>query len=128
MSFTKCSQCGLINFLSAENCKRCGMTLLGSPAPHGTNHSSIAVPTPSRNASKREAVASNPYNTEPRASISPLRILVLVLLVVGVGWYQYDKEETRRAAEAEKDQELYQSLNREPVNLDWGNRHNYRLP
>jgi len=128
MSSTKCSQCGLINFLSADNCKRCGMTLLGLPAPHGTNYSPTEVPTPSGNDSKSEAVSSRPYDTKPRASISPLRILVLILLVVGVAWYQFDKEETRRAAEAKKDQELYQRLNREPVDWEFGRRVYYRLP
>jgi hypothetical protein len=88
----------------------------------------MEVPTPSRNDSKIGAVSSIPYDTEPRASISPLRILVLILLVVGVAWYQYDKEETRRAAEAKKDQELYQRLDRNHMNLEWGNSHYVRLP
>jgi hypothetical protein len=37
MSSVKCPQCGLVNWITAENCKRCGLAVAGGPADD--NHS-----------------------------------------------------------------------------------------
>ena len=110
MSSTKCSQCGLTNFRSAEHCKRCKASLSSPSAPEESHSSPADAPALSADNFERlnASYETTPDDTPPRRSISPLRILLTVLLIVGPVWYHFDKQETERAARAKAIQEQQQ--------------------
>jgi len=37
MASVKCPECGLVNWRTAANCKRCGLAIAGGPADHGVD-------------------------------------------------------------------------------------------
>jgi hypothetical protein len=116
MSSTKCSKCGLTNFVSAEHCKRCKASLVGASTPNESGFSPAPAPIQAPSA-KSECVFED---AEPRRPISPLRILVLVLLVVGVTWFLIQKEETERAAEVKAAREFDQKRRSEDEKAQMG--------
>ncbi|HEX8843595.1 MAG TPA: hypothetical protein VF791_03075 [Pyrinomonadaceae bacterium] len=85
----KCSKCGFVSFATAGNCKSCDADLSGNPA-------------------QPVAAASEGVSDvgRSRLSISPLRILILVLLVVGTYWYFYQKEDQKRIADEQRQKKL----------------------
>src|SRR5882762_6346777 len=103
MSSIKCSQCGLTNFLRAEHCKRCKASLSTAPsAPEESNSPPAEAFVPPASASKGEHIPydtspwdTDPYEIKPRGSISPLRILAVILLLVGLTWYFFHSEDTQ---------------------------------
>ena len=104
MSSIKCSECGLTNFETAEHCKRCKASLSTPPAaPKESNSEPVEAFVEPAPAVRRELA---PFDIpEPRASISPLRILVLVLMVVGLTWYYFRSENIQRAADDKRTKE-----------------------
>lgn len=112
MSSTKCSQCGLVNFLSAEHCKRCKASLSAPEAPEESAASPDEAVAQSASDSTSESIPYVHYDSEPepRRSISPLRILLVILLIVGAAWYLINKDQTERAAQVKKDKQFDQQL------------------
>ena len=103
MSSTKCSECGLTNFLAAEHCKRCRASL---PAP--------AVPAESTfNPAESDARMASlgvtkfvRFDDQTIRVFSPLRVLIVVLLIVGGVWYLIDRDDKARAAQLRADKEF----------------------
>jgi hypothetical protein len=132
MSSITCSQCGLVNFISAEHCKRCKATLSAPPAskplPAFSNGATQDArirpadkprPTLSKGLtqyagnSEKELLINEPaFVTEParRMRLSPLRILLVILLVLGGCWYQMQKWDAERAATLKADKEVDDNL------------------
>jgi hypothetical protein len=102
MSSTKCIHCGLINFLAVEHCKRCKANLNAPFAPE----QSISGPA----GLTRSKGGSTPRRTDGWRSVSPLRILLLILVILGAGWYLVRVQDDRRAAEVKADKEMDQKL------------------
>ena len=116
MSYVKCSQCGLTNFLTAEHCKRCKASLSTPSAPEESNSTPAEAFVPPAAASKAEHIPydtspwdTDPYETKPRGSISPLRILAVILLLVGLTWYFFHSEDIQRAASDKKTKETHEN-------------------
>lgn len=87
MTSQKCPNCGMVNFASAQNCQRCRTGLNGSPA-----------------SSQLEA-KPDIYETadaKSRWSFSPLKALLLILLVVIPCWLYYRSQESARADEQQR--------------------------
>lgn len=99
MTSHKCSKCGLVSFTTAANCKRCQASLAGSSE------------------ATKSTVSFEAYeidDAKPRSSFSPLRVLLLILLVAGPLWYYCKSSETavaeqetaEKAAQAQKERVL----------------------
>jgi len=98
MKSTKCNQCGLTNFSTNEYCKRCKASL--APAPESA---APFVPPPPP---AYQVVVDDDQPSKWR--VSPLRILILVLLVVFAVWYQISRDDAAREAQSKKDKEFYE--------------------
>lgn len=124
MSSTKCSQCGLTNFRSAEHCKRCKASLSAPSAPEESHSSPAdALALSADNFERLNAsYETTPDDTAPRRSISPLRILLAVLLIVGPVWYHFDKRETERAKVIQEAQQKYMLDRERERNLERNDR------
>jgi hypothetical protein len=116
MSSIPCSQCGLVNFLTAERCKRCKATL---SAPPTLTAPPTDKPRPTLSKSLSQYAGSSerqlPHVSEgvrdtteprPRMRLSPLRILVVILLLLGASWYQMQKWDAERAVQLQADKEF----------------------
>ena len=97
MTSVKCSQCGLINLSTSEFCKRCKASLALEPE---STSSFVSPPAPEYPVIDDEQPS--------RWRLSPLRILILVLVVVFAVWYQFSRSDAARDAQAQKDKEFYQ--------------------
>jgi len=118
MAATKCNECGLVNFQSAENCKRCNASLTAPAPPAALNASPAEIPLRSIGDPREEIV---PYETKRRIVLSPLRILVIVLLIIGAVWYQINRDDSARAAQAKADKEFNDKRRIEDEKAHMGN-------
>ena len=117
MSSAKCGQCGLVNFLSAQHCKRCQASLDTPTTIEQSSSNPVAAPFPSL-ADPPKAIV--PLYDKPRRALSPLRILIVVLLIIGAAWYKIDRDETARLAQAKADKEFNQQRRIEDDNAQRG--------
>ena len=96
MSSRKCSKCGLVSFATADNCKRCSTSLKDAQAKAVSN-----IPS-------KEIVFDD---DEPRRGISPLKILLLILLIALPCWYYFSSSQKAVDAGEQADREkLHQNL------------------
>lgn len=93
MTSHKCPKCGLVSFTTAANCKGCQSSLKGSSAG--------AKPSPSFEAYEID-------EAKPRSSFSPLRILLLILLLGIPGWLYYQSQENAIVEQKEQQKKLEQ--------------------
>lgn len=90
MNSIKCTNCGLVNFASATECKRCKQTLEAPSYPYWGNNAPVAPPKPDW--SKLQTVPAVPIETENLADYGdgshPLgtrlfRIFLVVTMILG---------------------------------------------
>jgi uncharacterized protein DUF2569 len=94
MSSIKCPNCGLVNFASAEECKRCKQALEGSAYPYWQGNNAVAPPQPDW--SKLQTVPASDladYGDRSHtvgnilfAIYLGLHVLVLPLSLVAISW------------------------------------------
>jgi hypothetical protein len=97
----KCKQCGLVNFVSDEYCKRCQASLSSAAVEEASSGEPVEL------AALSEPVRElAPFADKPRLILSPLRILMIVLVIIGAVWYQVNRDETARAAQLKNDKEF----------------------
>ena len=87
MTSHKCPKCGLVSFTTAANCKRCQASLKvsGGAAKAATTVEAYEVD-----------------DDEPRRGFSPLRVLLLILLIAIPGWLYYRAQEQAVADQIEQ--------------------------
>jgi len=95
MTSTRCPQCGLTNFSSSESCKRCRASL----APAAESAPTFVSPPPPE-------YQVDDDDQPSRWRVSPLRILIVVLLLVFAVWYQISRDDAAREAQSKKDKEF----------------------
>ena len=104
MSSIKCNQCGLPNFSSSEHCKRCKASLFASPAP---------AETTARAAESKDYLAVYDESEPRRFSLSPLRILLLVILVASPVAVYFYQSNAAHEEQVKKDKEFDQKRRQE---------------
>ena len=111
MAATKCNQCGLTNFSTNEYCKRCKASL----APAAASVSTFVPPPPPEYQVEDDDQPS-------RWRVSPLRILILILLVVGAVWYQISRDDAAQEAQNQNDKKFYEKRMAEDLQRHAGDR------
>ena len=103
MTSHKCPKCGLVSFATTGSCKRCQASL---------NVSAEAAAS---------FAAREIDDAEPQRRFSPLRVLLLILLIAIPGWLYYRAQEQALADQIEqrKKQEREESIK---ANTDSFNR------
>ena len=93
MSSIKCPNCGLINFATAEACKRCKQTLEAPAYPYWQGNSALVPPTPDWSRLQTDPAAdfadvdrSHTIGTILFAIYLALHVLILPLCLVVIGW------------------------------------------
>lgn len=89
----KCPKCGLVSFNTAANCKGCQASLKVSDA------------------GAKSAASFDAYEIDddkPRSSFSPLKVLLLILLLAIPGWLYYQSQENAIVEEKEQQKKLDQ--------------------
>ena len=78
MTSHKCPKCGLVSFTTAANCKGCQASLKvsGEAAKAATSFEAYEID-----------------DDEPRRGFSPLRVLLLILLIAIPGWLYYQSQQ-----------------------------------
>lgn len=102
MHSRKCPGCGLVSFATTDDCKRCKTSLKVADE---------------RVESKTSPTAYGIYDDEPRRSFSPLRILLLILLVGLPLWYYCQSSQTGAVEDRAADEKKQQQLRQEHGNL-----------
>jgi hypothetical protein len=87
MNSRKCPKCGLVSFTTAASCKGCQSSLKvsGEVAKAATTVEAYEVD-----------------HDEPRRGFSPLRVLLLILLIAIPGWLYYRAQEQAVADQIEQ--------------------------
>jgi hypothetical protein len=93
MSSMKCPNCGLINFASAEACKRCKQTLEAPAYPYWQGNNAVAPPEPDWSKLQTDS-AVDLANQERSHTVGNilfaiylgLHVIVLPLSLLGVAW------------------------------------------
>ena len=93
MSSIKCPNCGLINFASAEACKRCKQTLEAAAYPYWQGNNAVAPPTPDWSKLQTAPADRAEYGERSHtignilfAIYLGLHVLVLPLSLLAIGW------------------------------------------
>jgi hypothetical protein len=97
MPSRKCPTCGFVNFARAETCKRCEAGLDVSEE---------------RTEAKTSFEEYETYEAPSRRPFSPLRVLLLILLVGGAIWFYCQSSEKDVAGERASDEKKQQQLQR----------------
>ena len=87
MTSHKCPKCGLVSFTTAANCKGCQASLKvsgGAAKPANTAEAYVVE------------------DDEPRRGFSPLKVLLLILLIAIPGWLYYRSQEQAVADQIEQ--------------------------
>lgn len=84
MSSIKCLQCGLVNWATQENCKRCG-TPVGAAGDYQPSYSADSYAPPSAGAGCSSAHSYQPYYGQPVNQKTGMAIASLVLSLIGCG-------------------------------------------
>ena len=101
MDSIKCSQCGLTSFRTADHCRGCNARLTAPPPPVESQSDPPKALPQSMGISVNEYVSDDPKRP---SSFSPLRVLLLILMVAGPGWYFIDKYQTEVADKQKAEQ------------------------
>jgi hypothetical protein len=93
MTSHKCPNCGLVSFVTAANCKRCQASLKvsGEEAQAATSFEAYEID-----------------DAKPGSSFSPLRVLLLILLLAIPGWLYYRSQEQAIVVQQEQQKKLEQ--------------------
>ena len=97
MSARKCPKCGLVSFATRESCKGCKSRVFSHERPESAT--SLAVSTFD--------------DAEPRRGFSPLRVLLLILLIAVPLWYYTQSSISSTAAERVEDEKKQVELRRD---------------
>lgn len=81
-----CPKCGWINFDTARNCKKCITSLIQTQSGASFGEDRLK-------------------DVRRGKSISPLKILLIVLVMLVPGWYYYQSLEKERVAQEQKQKE-----------------------
>ena len=91
MSSIKCPNCGLINFASAEACKRCKQTLDAPAYPYWQGNNAVAPPEPDWSKLQTDPAADYGDRSHTVGNILfaiylGLHVLVLPLALIAISW------------------------------------------
>ena len=94
MTSQKCPNCAMVNFASSESCRRCKAALKAAPAsPQPTPVASPPAPKPD---------VYETTDAKSRWSFSPLKVLLIILLIAVPCWFYYRSQEEARVDEQQQ--------------------------